>query len=226
MQSEGSLQQLFQFCCLSHGCQLLEKLLHIFANLGITGEEPVVRIQPRGALVVVTGAQMDIAAQTAAFPPYHHAHFAVGFVAYHTVHNLCTNALQVVCELNVGFLIESSAQFDDHKHLFTAGCRICESFDHSRFRSGPIERLTNGQYLRIGRSLPEKIEEGCKRFEGMMQEYVPFANRLEYVTCRAQTFRNTRREARILQFGPVDEFGHRCQPHEIHRTVAAINAVR
>ena len=226
VQGERRLQQLLQPPGPAHGRQLLEHLLHVVAHRFVAGEQAVVRVQPGGARVVVARAKVNVALQDAAFASYHHAHFGMGLVPDNAVNHLGAGALQVVGEFYVGRLVEARPQFDDHRHLLAVGGGVGERLHHRRLGAGPIERLADGQHLRVLGGLAQKLQDRRKGLKGMVQQNVSGGDGLKHVVGAANALRHRRHEPWILEVRAVHQIRHGGQAHQVHRPVAAVKVVR
>ena len=115
----GDLQEPLEFTRLSQGRQLMENLVYIFSDRGITGQQPEVGIQFGVSRVVVAGSQVSITAQRPAFPSHDEYHFRVSFIADDAVDDMGAGLFQITGQLDIGFLVEPRAQLDDDGDLFS-----------------------------------------------------------------------------------------------------------
>ncbi len=91
--------------------------MNVLTDLIVTREQTVVGVSARGPGMIVTGAEMAVAANSARLAPDHQCEFRVRLVADDAVHDVRAGLLQAVRQLDVGFLVEPRAQLDDHGYV-------------------------------------------------------------------------------------------------------------
>ena len=129
VQAERGVQQLAQARHAGEARELQEDFMDVLADHFIGGEEPVIGVEPCGLGVIIAGAQMAVAPQSTLFPPHHHDELGVGLEAEYAVHHVRPRLLQLGRDVDVGFLIESGAQFDDHSHVLARLCGFGQCAD-------------------------------------------------------------------------------------------------
>ena len=107
MKGEGRMEQLLDLQGLTHTGKLLEQLVDVVADGLIAGHEAVIGIQTGVTGMVVTGAQVHVAAQPSLFTPHNQNHLGVGLVTNHAVYHDHARFLQPTGQLEVLGLTES-----------------------------------------------------------------------------------------------------------------------
>ena len=181
VQAERRHQQLGKPRCLREARELQEQFVHVLADLGITGEQAVIGITTRGARVVVAGAEVAVPSQAVGFATNDHGHLGVCLETDHTVHDVRASFLQSVRQLDVGFLVETRAQFDDDRHVLAGVRGSDQRVDDGRFVASAVQRLLDREHARIGSGTAQKIEYRPEAVERVMQQHVLLADHREQV---------------------------------------------
>ena len=214
--AERRLGEAVELRRLGEARELQEQLVHVVADVVRAGEQAVVGVLARGAGVIVTGAEMTVAADTARLAPHDECQLGVCFVPDHPVHDVRADFLQPVGELDVRLLVEACAQLDDHGHVLAGIGRGHERIDQRRIVAGAVERLLDGQHLRVGRRLPQEVHHRRKALVGMVEQDVFLAYAGEEIGAAHQALRNPRGEDRIFEIRALHEVVHRRQPIQVH----------
>ena len=192
MQAEGRMQELAQARHPREAGELQENLVDVLADGFIGGQQAVVGVEPRGLGVVIAGAEMAVAAQTLLLAPHHHHQLGVRLEAEHAVHDVRAGLLQLVRELDVRLLVEARPQLDDHRHVLAGLRRFDQRADDGGIAAGPVQRLLDGEHLRIARRLLDEIRDRPESLERVVQQHIAGAQRGEQIAAAAQPLRNAR----------------------------------
>ena len=164
---------------------------------------------------------MHVTHQFAALAADHHAHLGVRLVAHDAVHHLRPHFLQVRGQLDVRRLVEPRPQFDDHQHLLAGRGGIHQCLHHRGIRAGAIQRLPDGEHVRVAGGLAQEVHHWGERIEWVMQQHIAFADGGEHVHGALDAARDARCEAGVFEVWPIHQIGNLHQPHHVHRPVAA-----
>lgn len=113
--------------------ELLEHRTDVSADGRVAGEEAQIGVETGIACVIVARTQVGVVAKVSIFPTHDEAQFGMSFVPDHAVHHVRPGFFQVMSQLDIRFLIEPGAQFDDHVTSFppraasTSDCTMAES---------------------------------------------------------------------------------------------------
>ena len=133
--------------------QLVEQAGHILADHRIAGQQAEIGVDAGGLRIVVTGAHMAVAAQAVGFLTHHKAQLAVSLQAHDAVHHVHAGAFQLACPCDVGVFVEACLDFDQCQHLLARMRRVDERVDDRGVAGRTVQRLLDGEHLRIRRSL-------------------------------------------------------------------------
>ena len=172
--------------------ELQEDLVDVLADRFIGGQQAVVGVKPRRLGVVIAGAEMAVAAQALLLAAHDHHQFGMGLEAEHAVHDVRAGFLQLVRELDVGFLVEARPQLDDDRHVLAGLRRFDQRADDRRIAAGSIQCLLDGEYLRVARRLLDEIRDRPESLERVVQQHVAGAQRREHIAADAQPLGNAR----------------------------------
>ncbi len=200
--------------------------MDVLADRLVRGQQAVVRIKARGLGVIVSGAEVAIAAQHLVLAAHDHDELCVRLETEDTVHHVRARLLQLGRDVDVRLFVESGAQFDDHGDVLARERRVRERPDDARIAARSIQRLLDREHLRIRGRLLDEVHDGRKALKRMVQQHVARAQRGEHIAARAQALRDARHERRVFELGPVDEIVNRHQPVQVHRPVHAVKVVR
>src|SRR4249919_1862833 len=222
VQGERGLQQALELDRRREAGDLLEDLVHVAADVRVGGEQAEVRVHTRGAAMVIAGAHVHVAAQLAALAAHDQQHLRVCLVADHAVNDLHARILQAVSEAEVGFLVEARAQLDDNGDVLAVARSLHEMIDDRRILAGAVQRLLDREYVRVFGRLLDQLEDRRERVEGMVQQYVAFADDVEH---RVQPAQYPGLERRELQFRSLHQVVHLDHAVEVDRAVDAVHGI-
>src|SRR6185503_9597685 len=196
------------------------------ANLLVRGQQAEIRIQARGARVVIAGRKVDVPAQThlavaAVLAPHHQRHLGVGLVADHAVNHVRANLFQPRGPIQVGFLVEARHQLDHHGDFLALARGIDQDFHQLGVGPGAVHGLLDGDHVRIVRGGADEVDHRQERLERMVQQHILLLQHFEHVPA-IERRRQSRLERGKLEVRALDLVGHRAQPVEVHRAVHAV----
>src|SRR5579883_2140875 len=147
----------------------VEEMLGIFANLRTAGEQRIIFVDASGAGVVVAGANMHVAAQSAGLTTDHQRNFGVRLhldLPHLAVDDVYAGTFQGARPLDVVLFIEARLQFHQHGHLLAAFIGVEQRVYNRRVLPHTIERLFDGDDLGITRG---SLDELSDRAEGIVR---------------------------------------------------------
>ena len=175
--------------------------------------------------MIVASRQMHIAAQGAAVAPHHQRHLGVGFVADYAVDDVCAGFFEALRPVDVGFFIETRHQLNHYGHRLAIARGLDQQFHHHRLRAGAIDRLLDGDHLRIVGRLRDEVDDRLERLVGMMQQNVAAADAIEDGGVAQQLARRAGGKGGEFEFRAFDAFDDLLQADQIHRSVDLIQIV-
>ena len=140
----------------------------VVAILRLAGEIGDVGVEPGGGLVVVAGAEVDVAAQVAGLAADDHADLGVGLEALHAIDDLRAGALEFVGAVEVAGLVEAGLEFDEHGDVLAVFRGLDEGVDDAGLAGGAIEHLLDGDDVGIDRGLLDEAQHRLEGFVGMV----------------------------------------------------------
>ena len=97
--------------------EVVEQLHQILSELGPAREQSEIGVELGGFGVVVSGADVHIAAQSILLSAHHKNNLGVGFQPKNPVHHMHAGPFQLPCPLNVVVFIKSGFQLHKSHHL-------------------------------------------------------------------------------------------------------------
>ena len=161
----------------------VEEVREVGTDVGIMGEETDVFVDPRRGLVVVASPDVGVTGDGfTALVADDERNLGVGLEAGHSVDDMHTGVFQPLRPFDVAFLVEASLQLDKCHHLFALVGGVDQSAHNRAVSAGPVQRLFDGQDLRV----PSRLVKKClgthrERVIGMMNEKVTIADHAEDV---------------------------------------------
>src|SRR5262249_31782547 len=156
------------------------------------GEESEVGVDSRGDRVVITRAEVHIAAQLVLLLPHDEGDLRVGLQSDQAVNDVDARFLQPFRPLNIRFFIEAGLEFYEHRDLFAVLSGFDQRFDYRRILAHAVERLFDRQHVRVTRRLAQEFDHGRERLIRVMQQNVLMAYGVEDVFTGAQDGRRGR----------------------------------
>ena len=140
-QIEGSHQQRLVAGVFRVGGQKTKDVVHGAGDFRIGREQTQIGVDSRGGRVVVSGADVRIAAgHSVGIAPHQQRQLAVRFQSDQAVEDLHAGIFQIARPADVRGLIESRFQFDDRRHFLARGS-FDQRRDDQRMLAGAVERL-------------------------------------------------------------------------------------
>ena len=185
--------------------QDVEEQAHVGRDFLVGREQGEVRVEPRGLGIVVAGAEMGIATETALFLAHHQAGLAMGLQAREAIDDVGAGFLQLAGPFDVVEFIETGAQFDQGGDLLAIPGRFLERFDDRRITAGAVERQLDRDDRFIPRRLPEEVDDGVEGLVGVMEEEIVFRDAAVKLLRVREVGRKHRSERWVQQIRPADQ---------------------
>ncbi len=132
---------------------------------------------------------MDVTADAVLLPPHNQRDLRMRFEADQTVNDVAARLLKHLCPADVVLLVEAGLQLNQNHDLLAVLGGLCEGRDDRRITGDAVQGLLDGEYVRIDRSLCDKVDDWLEGLIWMMHENVAPADTLEYI-CSGRDFRN------------------------------------
>jgi hypothetical protein len=197
--------------------QVVEQVGGVDAHRLVAGEDPDILVHAGGHRVVVAGGQVQVTADAFAFPPHDHGDLAVRLQPDNAVDHVHAHLFQHAGPPDVAGFVEAGAQLDQHRHLLAVLGGLQQRADHRRVAADAIQRLLDGQHLRVTRGRPQELDDGLERVVGVVHEDVPGADGVEHVSRLGQLPERLRdkgpvgRELQLVPFHGVVDLPQRAQ---------------
>ena len=164
---------------------------------------------------------MEITSETAPFTADNQEEFRVRLITDNpSVNDMCTGVLKALRQMDVRLLIEARLQLDNDGHLFLCSRRFEECLSDRRVSPGTVEGLLDREHVWISRRLPDQLNNGHKRFKGVVKEQRLLLEEFEEVCpCGNACARCKRLELKLWSVNKVD---YPREPGEIDWTVYLI----
>ena len=175
--SLGAIDQLLPFVVLRIAGEKVEQRRNVVGHHLVGGEQAEVGVHQRRVRIVVAGAQVHVAADLLAFLAHDHRQLAVRLETHEAEHHVHAGPLQVPRPGDVVGLVEPRLELHERRHVLAVLGRLGQrAHDRAVAAARAIERLLDGQHLRIaGRQLDE-IEHRHERLVRMVQQNVVLGN--------------------------------------------------
>ena len=165
--------------------QHVEEVGQVLAQRRVAGEEPEVGVEPRGARVVVAGADVHVAPDVVALAAHHQHDLGVGLEPRHAVAHVDAHVLQPLRPDDVVLLVEARLQLDQHRHLLAPLGGVRQQPRDAGVAAGAVERQLDGQHVGVvGGLLEEALHRGLEAVVRVVQEEVALADDVEDVPPR------------------------------------------
>ena len=133
---------------------------------------------------------MAITPQYSALQPRHQQHLGMGFQSHDAIHHLGANRLQHFGPVDIGLLVKARLELDHHRHLFAFAHRLAQQIHQGRIRTGAVNRLLDGQHIRVVDCGTQKKQDGVKAFKRLMQNHIAALQLLKHVGPKIPLHRN------------------------------------
>ena len=136
--------------------ELVEQAGQILADYRVAGQQAKIGVHAGGLRIVVAGAHVAVAPQAVRLLTDHERELAVRFESDDAVDHVHAGAFQLARPHDVRILIEARFDFDERKHLLAGMGGVNQRVDNRRIAGRAVQRLLDGEHLRIGGSLCEE----------------------------------------------------------------------
>ena len=153
----------------------------ILAKPLITGKNTAVCIKLRCGIIIVSGCQMHISADSVLFSAHHQGNLAVGLQADQTIDYMTACFFQHLRPDDIILLIKTRFQFYQNGNLLTVLSCLCKRCDNRRIAADAVKCLLDCQHIRIFCSLAHKIHNRVKTHIRMMEKYISLTDHLENI---------------------------------------------
>ena len=147
----------------------------------ITGKNTAVCIKFGCGIVIVSGCQMDISADSVFFSSHNKGDLAVCLQSYQTINYMTACFFQHFGPDDIVFLVKTCFQLHKNRNLLAVFCCLSQRCNDGGIAADTIQCLLDCQYIRIFCRLAHKIHHRIKAHIWMMQEHIPFPDHLENV---------------------------------------------
>ena len=131
--------------------QVIEDAVHLAVISGSCGQQAEVGIEARRVGVVIAGAEVRVAPRHAIrIAPHQQRQLAVRLQAHNAVKDLHARIFKIARPANIRGFVEARHQFDDDRD-FLALRGFDQGGEHRRIGAGAIERLLDGDDIRVFR---------------------------------------------------------------------------
>ncbi len=173
--------------------------------------------------MIIAGAEMGVGAKLRALAPHHQRDLGVGLVLDEAIDDLHARALKVPRPAQIGLFIKARLQFHQRRDVLACFRRLDQGRDDGRVLRGPVQRLLDGDDVRVPRRLTQEFHHHVKALIGMVNDQVLGAHRRKDI---APMILDPLWKARLigieLQLGPLigdhlSQLRHAQQPvHQLH----------
>ena len=211
--------------------EVVEQVGDVLADGLVGGDQPEVLVGPGRLGVVVARADVGVAADAVGLVADHHRELAVGLQPDLAVDDVAAGLLELAGPADVGRLVEARLDLDQRQHLLARLGGVDEGVDDRGVAGRAVERLLDGQHVRVGGGLLEEALHGRReRVVRVVQQYVVPTGRLEHVDRRrrldvGQLAVGDRHEGGVLEV-LAGEVGDVVQPAQVERTGHADDLLR
>ena len=115
---------------------------------------------------------MDVAREPIALAPDDERDLRVRLEAEEPVDDMHALVLERARPADVALLVEARLELHQHRHLLPLTARLEERLDDRRVLAHAIQRLLDGEHVRIVRGRPQELDDRRERVEGVVQEDV------------------------------------------------------
>ena len=183
----------------------VEQVADVRADRLVAGEEPDVRVDARGAGVVVARPDVHIAPDAVMLLADHERRLGVRLEAGETIDHVHAERLERARPRDVVDLVEPRLQLHQHRHLLPALRRLRERLHDRAVARGAVERHLDREHLIVARRrLDEGLHRRAERIERVVDEDLMLADHVEDRATRvAQLRRDHRDQRRVAVFRQI-----------------------
>ena len=118
--------------------QPVEQVRNVRADLFIRREKPQVRVEFRGARIIIPRGHVNVPADFVAFPPNHQRHLGMHLQTHQAVNHVDAVGFQRPGPLDIALFIEAGFQLHQHRHLFAVLDGVHQRRDDRRVAAGAV----------------------------------------------------------------------------------------
>lgn len=159
----------------------IEKGGRVCAELLVAGEQAEVGINFRGGVVVVAGAEVQVAADAVFLAADNERDFAVGLEAGQTVNDVAAGFFELLCPVDVVFFVKARFQLDKHRDLFAVFSGFDKRRDDGRVAADAVERLLDGEYVFVFCGLCDELHDTVECLIWMVNKAVALTDGLKNI---------------------------------------------
>ena len=202
--------------------ELLEDVVGVGADFLVRGHQAEVRVEARGARMVVAGGEVHVTLQAAhalgGFLAAHdERHLGVRFVADHAVDHVGTHFLEARRPVEVRLLVKARHELHHHGDFLAAAGRVDEDLHQLAVGAGAVDRLLDRDDLRVGGRRADEVDDRRERLVGVVQQHVLPGQHLEEVGLVFKRRRQPGLEGWVLELGALHLVRDFAQAVQVHR---------
>src|SRR5438105_615745 len=200
------------------GGQIIEQLVHVVGNDGVSRKDANIRVDAGGVRVIIARAGVHIAAKAIVILAHHQHDLAVSLESEHAVADMDAHSLELLGKRDIRCLVEARLQLDNNGNLLAIADSRLQVLDDSRVSRCAVERHLDRSHFRILAGLAqETFDRARKRLVWMNNEQPPsVADRVEDVARGGQAWRLHRVHGWIVEAGVVNS-------HQLHQVARGQN---
>ena len=158
--------------------EMAKHRIHIGRHFRIAGQLADVGIKPCTACVVVARRQMGVALELvgALFTARNQQHLGVCLEADHAVDHLHAQRFQLLGPVDIGLFIKAGLELQHRQHFLAAAHGLGQQVHDFGVGAGAINRLFDGQHLRVVDGLAQQLQHAIKALKGLVNDDVALAH--------------------------------------------------
>ena len=151
----------------------------VLTELTVGGEQGIVGVHTRRHIVVIAGAEVEIALDAVGFAADNESDFGVGFQTRHAVDDVGAHLGEVFAEFNVVFLIEARLDFHQCRDLLAVvGCTF-QRGDDGAVVGDAVKGLFDGEYIGVVGGFIEQAHHRVEAVEGVVHQNILAGNHIK-----------------------------------------------
>lgn len=220
---KGRNQKFFEVGSDGESGEGIEEIGHFVGDFTAGGKEAEVGVKAGGFGVVVSGAEVGVAPQVAAFAADHHTGFAMGLESNDAINDMDALVFELAGPFDVVGFIEAGLEFNEDGDLFPVAGGFDEGLHDGRIAGGAVKGLLNGKDGGVVGRLTDEIDERLKAVVGLMQEVVALGDLLEEGLVAFEVGVGVGGKGFEFKVGPVDEVVGAHKPRHIEWTIDGVD---
>ena len=145
---DGGCRETEELLRLRVACHGVEEADGVGSEFWIAGHQADIGIDLRSDLVVVPGAEVQVALESLRFATNNDADFGVSLQTLDAIDDLYTGLFQVFRPGDIARFIEACFEFDDRSDVLARFSGSSQRGDNRAIAAGAIQRLLDGQNMR------------------------------------------------------------------------------